>query len=119
MLALVVSVHHSESWWTRGSAEGCDLLVAFSRFDALCINYQDLEERGEQVGRTGQIYSLAWRVVVWRGPASYDSALALTTLKYLGEQIEISEDRWRFRLLQAKEPDWWRQDCKLPYGDAQ
>ena len=35
--------------------------------DALCINQDDLEEKGNQVARMGHIYRNASRVVVWLG----------------------------------------------------
>lgn len=36
--------------------------------DAICIDQQNLQERGHQVGLMGQIYSNAIRVLVWLGP---------------------------------------------------
>jgi hypothetical protein len=35
--------------------------------DAICINQQDLQERGEQVAFMGRIYAAARRVLVWVG----------------------------------------------------
>lgn len=37
--------------------------------DAVCVNQQDLDERGEQVKRMADIYSRAKEVTVWIGPA--------------------------------------------------
>lgn len=36
--------------------------------DSLCLNQGDREEIGQQVGRMGEIYSGAKRVIVWLGP---------------------------------------------------
>jgi hypothetical protein len=35
--------------------------------DALCINQNDVEERGHQVNLMAQVYSLAEKVVIWLG----------------------------------------------------
>ncbi|KAF5723849.1 heterokaryon incompatibility 6 OR allele [Fusarium mundagurra] len=35
--------------------------------DAICINQEDVKERGHQVALMGQIFSGAWQVVVWLG----------------------------------------------------
>jgi hypothetical protein len=58
--------------------------------DALCINQSDDTERGEQVKRMACIYKLANRVVVWLGPEANNSKLALSTLQYLGAQVEVT-----------------------------
>lgn len=38
--------------------------------DAICINQEDVKERGQQVALMGQIFSGAWQVVVWLGEES-------------------------------------------------
>ncbi|KAF5253710.1 hypothetical protein FANTH_1402 [Fusarium anthophilum] len=38
--------------------------------DAICINQDDVKERGQQVALMGQIFSGAWQVVVWLGVES-------------------------------------------------
>ncbi len=48
--------------------------------DAVCINQKDISERNIQVTRMASIYKLAYSVVVWLGPESNDSKLALSTL---------------------------------------
>jgi hypothetical protein len=63
--------------------------------DAICINQEDYAERGDAVCHMGTIYKLANRVVVWFGPEERNSEIALDTLRYLGEQVEISSDGWR------------------------
>jgi hypothetical protein len=46
--------------------------------DALCINQNDLLERGLQVMRMGLIYSRAVEVVVWPGEEANDSAIVMS-----------------------------------------
>jgi hypothetical protein len=58
--------------------------------DAVCINQADLEERSAQVVRMKNIYQHSDRVVVWLGAESHNSKLAISTLEYLGTQIELS-----------------------------
>lgn len=48
--------------------------------DALCINQTDLVEKNVQVGQMHSIYAFASRVVVWLGPGSEDSDLAMSFL---------------------------------------
>lgn len=61
--------------------------------DAICINQDDIQERGNQVACMGHIYSLASRVIAWLGPQTSNSGLALSTLEFLGRQIEYTRDR--------------------------
>lgn len=42
--------------------------------DAVCINQNDIQERGHQVQQMGDIYQCAARVVVWLGEESNDSS---------------------------------------------
>ena len=61
------------------------------------------------------IYKFARRVVVWLGPETSNSKLALSTLGYLGQQMETGRDRTRYRSPDAAELDWFRAACPLPY----
>ncbi|KAJ3541188.1 hypothetical protein NM208_g4725 [Fusarium decemcellulare] len=54
--------------------------------DAICINQDDLTERGQQVSRMRDIYRSAWQVVIWIGPEADDSSLALAALYWLANQ---------------------------------
>ncbi|KAF8865991.1 hypothetical protein BDZ45DRAFT_611810, partial [Acephala macrosclerotiorum] len=49
--------------------------------DAICIDQNDPEERSAEVLRMGSIYKNACQVIVWLGPNSPNSGLALQTLK--------------------------------------
>ncbi|POS79977.1 hypothetical protein DHEL01_v201619 [Diaporthe helianthi] len=84
--------------------------------DAICINQEDMEERNTQVQRMTSIYRLAYRVVVWLGPASDSSSLAMSTIEHLGEQLEISHDgRFISPAPRAVERRWFRPEADLPY----
>jgi hypothetical protein len=90
--------------------------------DAICINQDDLAERSAEVLEMGSIYSHAEQVVVWLGPSSKDSRLAVETLKKLGDGIRyhvedhtISHETssWAKRLesdpetLKFNQPSWF------------
>ncbi|KAF5228421.1 hypothetical protein FAUST_11090 [Fusarium austroamericanum] len=55
--------------------------------DAICINQQDLAERSSQVRRMSEVYTLANRVIIWLGPETSWSTVAMNTLRWVGEQI--------------------------------
>jgi hypothetical protein len=61
--------------------------------DAISINQNDLLERNQQVKRMRDIYTHAQRVVVWLGPASLYSAVAMHTLGCMGDEVEVTRDR--------------------------
>lgn len=85
--------------------------------DAVCINQSNSVELGSQVRRMGLIYKLAYRVVVWLGPQSDDSAHALATLSYLGAQVEVDEhERWLFPAPFTEQPTWYDYRVALPYS---
>ncbi|UPK95878.1 hypothetical protein LCI18_006813 [Fusarium solani-melongenae] len=54
--------------------------------DAICINQDNLVERGQQVAHMRDIYRSAWQVVIWIGPEADDSSLALSALHWLADQ---------------------------------
>ncbi|KAI1488552.1 heterokaryon incompatibility protein-domain-containing protein [Biscogniauxia mediterranea] len=83
--------------------------------DAICINQEDLAERSAQVPRMRLIYQLAARVVVWLGPGSSQSDIALQTLQHLGEQVEISRTLSVIRDPDATERDWYSESHDLPF----
>jgi hypothetical protein len=62
--------------------------------DAICINQNDFEERGQQVRLMGQIYSSAEEVKIWLGPEEDDSALLEQFIPRLAEVF------WRSRRTQ-------------------
>jgi hypothetical protein len=87
--------------------------------DALCINQRSNPERNAQVKRMRYIYALAYRVVIWLGPADDSSGLALSTLEYLGKQLLYTTIRSRCRAPNAEQPMWYRAlHTHLPYDEA-
>ncbi|KAL8783756.1 MAG: hypothetical protein Q9195_009283 [Heterodermia aff. obscurata] len=57
--------------------------------DAVCVDQQNLNERGKQVLRMPDIYSLANGVIAWLGPESSSSALAMKTIVNMGSRITV------------------------------
>jgi hypothetical protein len=58
--------------------------------DAICVDQKNLKERGHQVKRMADIFSRAKRVLVWLGPESDSSPLALHVFQEIAAHIEIS-----------------------------
>lgn len=59
--------------------------------DALCINQEDIEERGQQVSLMKEIYQRAGEVTVWLGEEGDDTVPALRLLCGLGEIAPLQE----------------------------
>jgi hypothetical protein len=57
--------------------------------DAICVDQQNLKERGYQVKRMADIYSTAAKVLVWLGPESDDSSVAIDCLEYVASKVKI------------------------------
>ena len=57
--------------------------------DAICVDQQNLEERGHQVQRMGDVYSLAERVIVWLGLADTTSGHAIQLLRTIASKVEV------------------------------
>lgn len=60
--------------------------------DAVCINQNDLVEKGAQVQEMGNIYRKAQLVLGWIGPPADDSELALKSLAYIGRACAAMPD---------------------------
>lgn len=86
--------------------------------DAVCINQDDILERNNQVTRMADIYRLAHRVVIWLGPESANSPLAMTTLAYLGSQVDFTTGNFRAPTPEAVHRDWYISHTELPYDEA-
>lgn len=67
-----------------------DLLVPFSRFDALCINQKDDEEKSSQVRAMSGIYKIAVTVLAWLGGHDRHVDLAFETLEIIHWVAEVS-----------------------------
>ena len=59
--------------------------------DAVCINQDNLKERGHQIRLMGSVYAGASSVLIWLGPETHDSAQALQDLKTLSQDKHFSE----------------------------
>lgn len=57
--------------------------------DAICVNQQDRAERGHQVKRMAAVYSMASQVIIWLGPESQNSTLALRAIDHVGSQLQV------------------------------
>lgn len=70
--------------------------------DALCIDQNNDEERGQQVQQMGSIYSKAERVLIWLGEATYDTdyviqhmkQLEKESIKHVSNDQKISDKQW-------------------------
>jgi hypothetical protein len=60
--------------------------------DALCINQDYVQERNEQVLRMPRIYEAAERVVVWLGPATRESDLAMDFMHKFADEVLHNDD---------------------------
>ncbi|KAL8833889.1 MAG: hypothetical protein Q9170_004036 [Blastenia crenularia] len=90
--------------------------------DAVCINQKDVEERNQQVKSMAKIYSLAEKVIVWLGPESHDSQLAMGALALLSSKIRV--DWAHLNVTPAAdvhgiepEPDWLDQESSAPLSN--
>ena len=57
--------------------------------DAVCINQEDVEERNSQVARMAEVFKAAAKVIVWLGPESEQSALALHGIDEVASKIHV------------------------------
>ena len=88
--------------------------------DAICINQQDVKERGEQVRRMSDIFKMAYRVVVWLGSeARYPTIrLAFSALDLLAAQVECLRNGFLLALPDCSHPDWFSSSIDLPFDDS-
>ncbi|KAF7932472.1 uncharacterized protein EAE98_003771 [Botrytis deweyae] len=78
--------------------------------DAICINQEDLNERGHQVQLMAKIYSKASQVVIWLGEAADNSDRALEEIVVAASQSEISSNKVaRKAILALLQRPWFRR----------
>ena len=75
-------------------------------------------ERNAQVSLMGDIFKMAERVIVWVGPSTKNSQLAMQTLSYLGRQVVSTTDRRRAPAPDAVERTWFVSSVQLPFYDS-
>lgn len=71
--------------------------------DAIAINQKDRAERSFEVLEMGRIYNRARSVIVWLGPASHNSDLALQTLERIGKGVIHNKEE---HVIYAKRDNW-------------
>ena len=57
--------------------------------DAICVDQQNFPERGHQVSRMADIYRSASPVLIWLGPESASSDVAMRELSALGSTVRV------------------------------
>ncbi|OHE94782.1 HET domain-containing protein [Colletotrichum orchidophilum] len=60
-----------------------DFLSRVMWIDAICIDQNNIAERGHQVGQMASIYRKAEQVVIWLGPSTFERKLLLECLRKL------------------------------------
>ncbi|KAF8849413.1 HET-domain-containing protein, partial [Acephala macrosclerotiorum] len=79
--------------------------------DAICVNQQDLDERSRQVKRMADIYSNAGRVIVWLGPESEDSDIAIDCIEEVASHVEVN---WSIYAMHSKTDSTHWADGNVP-----
>jgi hypothetical protein len=80
--------------------------------DAICINQDDLKERGDQVQYMAEIYRRASRVIVWLGePATgSDEALEVIRLAAIGKPAEpLVEEQTKQAIRSLLQRSWFER----------
>jgi hypothetical protein len=81
--------------------------------DAICINQDDINERNEQVGQMGRIYSKASRVLIWLGPPDEDIENTMLELQVPGvledKQYEQFPKHIALGLKRILSRPWWHR----------
>ena len=86
--------------------------------DAICVDQDNLQERGQQVKRMADIYTKAERVVVWLGPEGSNTALAMEALATLSTKIQANWSLWTTEPapgILASENHWADPGSALPF----
>jgi hypothetical protein len=83
--------------------------------DAICVNQLDMGERSSQVKRMADIYSAASRVVVWLGPESDDSTMAMECCQLISSNITVD---WVRQAMSPTSTDthWASKEAPLPFS---
>ena len=85
--------------------------------DAICVDQRNQKERSCQVQRMADIYRNAERVLVWIGPARYDSALAIETLSTLSSRIEVDWNLYEMKSGAGEDSHWADREVALLYSN--
>ncbi|EHK49476.1 hypothetical protein TRIATDRAFT_144106, partial [Trichoderma atroviride IMI 206040] len=71
--------------------------------DAVCIDQENMKERGHQVEQMSKIYSEAERVIFWLGPGTVETDMLMESLRVLQHESihhhfgdwSLQDDRWK------------------------
>ena len=74
--------------------------------DAICVDQQNLKERGHQVERMGDVYSLANRVIVWLGLDDTTSVHAIPLLRTIASKVEVDWITSTMKPVSQDDADW-------------
>ncbi|KIM96314.1 hypothetical protein OIDMADRAFT_204885 [Oidiodendron maius Zn] len=70
--------------------------------DALCIDQNNNDERGQQVQQMGSIYNKAKRVIIWLGEATYDTDYIMDHMKQLEEGLKHTSNSQEISCIWSK-----------------
>lgn len=62
--------------------------------DAICINQDDVRERGHQVAIMAKVYGGTWRNLIWLGEDSHSTAAALDSIEQLNDEFRRDTDNF-------------------------
>jgi hypothetical protein len=83
--------------------------------DAICVDQKNLKERGQQVKRMADIFSKAVRVLVWLGPASDNSELALELFERIASKVKVDEATFNI-VPTTNKAHWVNFRAELPFN---
>lgn len=78
--------------------------------DAVCVDQQNVRERGHQVSRMADIYRVASPVIIWLGPGSPSNSLAMQELSALGSTITVDWATTEITPLSGEEYHVWKAE---------
>jgi hypothetical protein len=89
--------------------------------DAACVDQNNVVDRSYHVGRMAHIYPSATRVIIWLGPESNDSGVAIDLFRQLKGKAVI---HWGTRTMTPSSPEpseahWADRSISLPFDEAQ
>ncbi|TGO40538.1 hypothetical protein BHYA_0035g00120 [Botrytis hyacinthi] len=83
--------------------------------DSICINQNDIPERSHEIGRMRNIFSFAYRTIIWLGEEADDSTSALSTIEHFAGQVEYIGGGLVAYTPGTKLLEWRHSNFHLPY----
>ena len=87
--------------------------------DTICIDQSNMQERSSQVANMANVYRLASRVLVWLGPESDNSKLALDKLGELGSNVIVDWRTYALTTGDTAESHWADRMVPLPFAEEE